>query len=102
MKLLTRLPNNPKIIVGICFGEFWICNKMLSHGRLTINFSTDVFTHTRWLFSYGATFLPDARGNMLFYSVCELLSLSYTICKLDLALELSEYRISIAHSIFKP
>ena len=38
----------------------------------SINFRTDVFTHTRWLFSYGATFLPDARGNMLFYSVCSL------------------------------
>ena len=29
-----------------------------------------VFAKTRWLFSYGVTFLPDARGDMLFYSVC--------------------------------
>ena len=28
-----------------------------------------LFTQTRWLFSYGVTFLPDARGNM-FNSVC--------------------------------
>ena len=28
---------------------------MLSYGRLSINFRTDIFTHTRWLFSYGAT-----------------------------------------------
>ena len=42
---------------------------MVSYGRLTSKFRTDVFTHTRWLFSYGATFLPDARGNMLFYEM---------------------------------
>ena len=29
-----------------------------------------VFTHTRWLFSYGTTVLPDALVNVLLYSVC--------------------------------
>ena len=47
---------------------------MLSYGRLTINFRTNVFTHTRWLFSYGATFLPDARGNIR-KTDCEIFAL---------------------------
>ena len=32
------LPNDPKFAF-ICFGAFWICNKVLSYGQLTINFS---------------------------------------------------------------
>ena len=60
MKRRSRLPNDPKIVVCICFGAFWICNKVLSYGRLTINFRIVLFTHKRWLFSYGITFLPDA------------------------------------------
>ena len=40
---------------------------MLSYGRLTIDFGIVVFAKTRWLFSYGVTFLPDSRGGMLFY-----------------------------------
>ena len=40
---------------------------MLSYGRLTVDFGIVVFAKTRWLFSYGVTFLPDARGDMLFY-----------------------------------
>ena len=36
----------------------------------TVDFGIVVFAKTRWLFSYGVTFLPDARGDMLFYSVC--------------------------------
>ena len=35
----------------------------------TINFGIVFFTYKRWMFSYGITFLPDARGDMLFYSV---------------------------------
>ena len=35
---------------------------MLSYGRLTVDFGIVVFAKTRWLFSYGVTFLPDARG----------------------------------------
>ena len=51
---------------------------MLSYGRLTIDFRIAVFTQTRWLFSYGVTFLPDACGQMLLYSVCwSLRSVSY-------------------------
>ena len=51
---------------------------MLSYGRLTVDFGIVVFAKTRWLFSYGVTFLPDARGDMLFYSVCQpLRSASY-------------------------
>ena len=74
----SYLPNDPKIIVCICFGAFWICNKMLSYGRLTTNCRIVVFKYTRWLFSYGTTFLPAARGNMLLYSVCwPLQSASY-------------------------
>ena len=38
---------------------------MLSYGRLTVDFGIVVFAKTRWLFSYGVTFLPDARGDML-------------------------------------
>ena len=37
---------------------------MLSYGRLTIDFGIVVFAKTRWLFSYGVTFLPDARGKL--------------------------------------
>ena len=33
---------------------------MLSYGRLTVDFGIVVFAKTRWLFSYGVTFLPDA------------------------------------------
>ena len=62
MKRQSCLPNDPKIVVSICFGAFWICNKVLSYGRLTINFRVVVFTYTRWLFSCGITFLPDAHG----------------------------------------
>ena len=69
MKRRSFLPNGPKIAVCICFGAFWICNKVLSYGRLTINFRLVVFTYTRWLFSYGIAIHPDARGDM-FYSVC--------------------------------
>ena len=65
MKRRCCLPNDPKIVVCICIGAFWICNKVLSYGRLTINFRIVIFTHMRWLFSYGITFLPDARGDML-------------------------------------
>ena len=64
------LPNDPKIVVCICFGAFWICNKVLSYGRLIINVRIVLFAYTRWLFSYGIPDLPDARGDMLFYSVC--------------------------------
>ena len=78
MKRRSCLPNDPKIVVCICFGAFWICNKVLSYGRLTINFRLVVFTYTRWLFSCGITVLPDTRGDMLFYSVCKSLrSASY-------------------------
>ena len=38
---------------------------MLSYGRLTVDFGIVVFARTRWLFSYGVTFLPDARGDIL-------------------------------------
>ena len=48
MKGRSCLPNDPKIIVCICFGPFWICNKMLSYGRITFHFRIRVFTHTRW------------------------------------------------------
>ena len=41
---------------------------MLSYGLLTIDFGIVVFAKTRWLFSYGFTFPPDARGDMLLYS----------------------------------
>ena len=64
------LLNDPKIIVRIRFGAFWVCNKMLSYGRLTIIFSIVVFAQARWLFSYSIASLPDARWNMLLYSVC--------------------------------
>ena len=37
---------------------------MLSYGRLTVDFGIVVFEKTRWLFSYGVTFLPDARGDI--------------------------------------
>ena len=63
------MPNDAKIVVCM-FGAFWVCNKVLSYGRLTINFRIVLFTYTRWLFSYGITFLLDARGDMVFYSVC--------------------------------
>ena len=33
---------------------------------LQIDFEIVVFTKTRWLFSYGVTFLPDARGTCCF------------------------------------
>ena len=33
---------------------------------LTIDFGIAVFAKTRWLFSYGVTFLPDARGDLVF------------------------------------
>ena len=59
-----------RTIVCIGFGAFWICNKMLSYGRLTNKFRTDIFAHTRWMFSYDANFCSDARANMLLYSVC--------------------------------
>ena len=29
----------------------YVCNKMLSYGRITFHFRIRVFTHTRWLFS---------------------------------------------------
>ena len=45
---------------------------MLSYGRLTLDFGIVVFAKTKWLFSYGVTFLPGARGDMLFYSVLVL------------------------------
>ena len=61
------LPNDPKLVVRVCFGAFWVCNKMLSYGRLTINFSIVVVAQARWLLSYGNAFLPDALGNMLLY-----------------------------------
>ena len=32
---------------------------MLSYGRLTVDFGIVVFAKTRWLFSYGVTFLPE-------------------------------------------
>ena len=38
-----RLPNDPKIIVRICFGAFWVCNTMFSYGRLTTTCSIVVF-----------------------------------------------------------
>ena len=78
MKGRSCLPNDPKIIVRICFGAFWVCNKMMSYGRLTINFSIVVFAQVKWMFSYNIALLPDARGNMLLYSVCQpLRSTSY-------------------------
>ena len=52
---------------------------MLSYGRLTIDFGIVVFAKTRWLFSYGVTFLPDGRGDMLFYSVCYLADTLYKL-----------------------
>ena len=70
MKGQSCLPNDPKIIVCICFGAFWICNKMLSYGRITIHFSIIAIAHTRWLFSNCIAFLPDARGNMLSAGLC--------------------------------
>ena len=60
MKGRSCLPNDPKIIVCICFGAFWICNKMLSYGRITFHFRNRVFTHTRWLISCCCVFRPDA------------------------------------------
>ena len=45
MKGRSCLPNDPKIIVCICFGAFWICNKMLSYDRITVHFRMIVFTH---------------------------------------------------------
>jgi len=48
---------------------FWrivVFNKMLSNGRLTINFRIVVSTYTRWLLSCCITFLPDARGTYCF------------------------------------
>ena len=42
---------------------------MVSYGRLAINFGIGVFSHMRWLFSYGTAFLPDSSGNMLLYSL---------------------------------
>ena len=66
MKGRSCLPNDPKIIVCICFGAFWICNKMLFYGRITVHLGNRVFTHTRWLFSCCSVFRPDARGDMLF------------------------------------
>ena len=45
MKGRSCLPNDPMIIVCICFGAFWIC-KMLSYGRHTINFRIFLF-HVR-------------------------------------------------------
>ena len=72
------LANDPKSIACICFGGFWVCNNMLSYAHFVINFRIVVFAHTRWLFSYGTAFLPDARGSMLLYSPCyPLLSASY-------------------------
>ena len=64
------LAYDPKIIVWICSGVFWIFDEMLSYGRITFHFRIRVFTHTRWLFSYYSVFCPDARGYMWFYSVC--------------------------------
>ena len=72
MKGRSGFPNDPKIIVSICFGAFWIRKQVLSYGRLTIDFGIVVFAKTKLLFSYGVTFLPDARGDMLFY--CLLVS----------------------------
>ena len=73
------LSNDPKIVVCICSGAIWICNKVLSYGRLTINFRLVVFTYRRWLPSCGITFLPDSCGDM-FYSVCSSLrSASYVV-----------------------
>ena len=66
MKGRSCLPSDPKIIICICFGAFWICNKMMSYGRITSHFRIIFFAHTRWLFSYYIALLPDARGNMLF------------------------------------
>ena len=67
MKRRSCLPNDPKIVVCISFGTFWICNKvLLSYGRLTINFSIVLFTYTRWLLYYCITCLSDACGDMLF------------------------------------
>ena len=43
------LANDPKIVICICFGAFWICNKVLCDGGLTINCRLVVFTYTRWL-----------------------------------------------------
>ena len=53
MKRRSCLPNDPKIFVCICFVAFWICNKVLSYGRLTINFRIIALTYTTWLRSYG-------------------------------------------------
>ena len=41
---------------------------MLSYGRLTVNFRIGVFTHARWLFSYGTALFPDARGHAKTYT----------------------------------
>ena len=70
MKGWSCLPNDPKIIVCICSGGFWVFDEMLSYGRITFHFRIRVFRHTRWLFSYNNVFRPVARGYMLFYSVC--------------------------------
>ena len=67
MKRRFCLPNDPKIVVCICFGAFWICNKVLSYGRLTIIFEIVLFKYTRWAVLLRYTFLPDALGDMLFY-----------------------------------
>ena len=49
---------------------------MLSYGQLTIDFGIVGFAKTRWLFSYGVTFLPDARGDM-----CFILSASLSVVR---------------------
>ena len=67
---VSRNPECAKLILDSKLDSGLKINCELSYGRLTIDFGIVVFAKTRWLFSYGVTFLPDARGDMLFYSVC--------------------------------
>ena len=65
---------------------------VLSYGRLAINFRIVLFTYMRWLFSYGITFLPDARGDMLFNLLC---AQRFLALSLSLTFRLSSTRLLI-------
>ena len=71
MKRRSFLPNDPKIVVCIYFGAFWICNKVFSYGRLTINFRIDE-CRTKKALKYIKIMLPLFRAVVKFFDYIDL------------------------------
>ena len=70
MKGRPRFPNDPKLssVSVLAHSELLIRSSPIDESQL--NFRIIAIAHTRLLFPYYSVFRADARGYMLFYSIC--------------------------------